>query len=89
MHSTKTAMLAASCHAGTPVMPSRNITNTGAEKGKMLKTTQMGLFGNNRIRLKNQNGAIAKMVKIPANPWASRTVALMAATPADSTANSK
>jgi hypothetical protein len=50
MDKTSTAMLTANCHAGTPVMPSRNITNTGAEKGKILKTTQIGLFGNSMIR---------------------------------------
>ena len=47
MEAINTAMLTASCHVGTPVMPSRRIIVTGALNGKMLKTSQMGLFGKN------------------------------------------
>jgi hypothetical protein len=89
MDNTSTAMLAVICHAATPVKPSLNITNTGAVKGKMLKTTQIGLFGNMISKDMNQNGATAQSVNIDANPCPSRILELMAATPAESTANNK
>ena len=84
-----TAMLAIICQAGTPDMPNLNITNTGAEKGKILKTTQTGLFGNNINRLMNHSGASANIVNMPAIPCPSRTVLLMAAIPEHNTANNK
>jgi hypothetical protein len=71
MDKTNTAMLMANCHTETPVKPSRNITNTGAVNRKILKTIQIGLFGKNRSKEINQNGAIAKSVYIDANPCAS------------------
>ena len=45
MNNIRTVILAAICQAGTLITPSRNITKTGAEKGKILKTTQIGLLG--------------------------------------------
>jgi len=39
------AMLAMGCQVGTPVMPSRSITRTGALNRTRLSTTQMGLLG--------------------------------------------
>ena len=89
MDSTSTVILTASCHVGTPVKPSRSITKTGALKGKILKTIQIGLFGKNISRDRNQNGAMAKSVYIDPKLCASRTVELMAATAADRTANNE
>ena len=89
MHDANTAMLVDSCHTGTPVKPSLSITSTGAEKGKMLRTTQIGLFGYNKITDRSQKGAIAQSVNIEAKVCASRTLLLTAATPIESTANNR
>jgi hypothetical protein len=70
------AILAINCHEGTPIMPSLNIINTGAEKGKILKTTKIGLFGKAMSKLKNQNGATEKSVNIEVKPCPYRTVVL-------------
>ena len=87
MHKPNTAILVAICHVGTPVMPSRNIINVGAVNGKMLKTIQTGLLGAIMSKETNHNGATANIEYIGEIPRASRTLGLIAATPADTTAN--
>jgi hypothetical protein len=82
-------MLVIICQMGIPVMPNLNITSTGAEKGKILKTTQMGLFGTNKSRLKNQSGTMANMVYIALNPCPSLMVPLIDAIQDESTANNR
>ena len=89
MESTSTAILAASCQAGISVTPSLIITSTGAVRGKIVKTTQIGLFGNNISKDVNQRGISKGSVKIPISCCPSRELELMAPIPAESTANNK
>jgi len=80
-------ILTAICQTGTPVTPRRNIVNTGAVKGKIVRTTQAGLVGNSISTEKNQNGAKLKMEYIADKPLASCKLEVTAAIPAESTAN--
>ncbi len=68
MESTSTAILVPSCHAGISLTPSLIITSTGAVIGKMVRTTQIGLFGNNISKDMNQRGVSKGSVRIPIRP---------------------
>ena len=89
MESPSTAILAASSQAGTLLTPSLIITSTGAVRGKIVRTTQIGLFGNNISKDMNQRGINKGSVKIPISCCPSRELELMAPTPAETTANNK
>lgn len=89
MESPSTAILTASCQAGTSVAPSLIIVVTGAVIGKMVRNTQIGLFGNNISKEMNQRGEIKGSVKIVISCCPSREPELMAPMPAESTANNK
>ncbi len=65
MDNTSTTILAASSQAGTLLTPSLNITNAGAVKGKILRITQIGLFGSNISKDMTQRGASKGSIKIP------------------------
>lgn len=69
-------MLATTCTAGTPVVPSLSITSTGAENGKMLKIAQTTLLGNRVNNERAGMGAMANMPKTDASRCVSRTVGL-------------
>jgi len=89
MESPSTAILAASCQAGMSLTPSLIITATGAVIGKIVRTTQIGLSGNNISKDMNQIGISKGSVKIPISCCPSRELELMAPIPAESTANNK
>jgi hypothetical protein len=89
MDSTNTAILATSCQAGIPLTPSRIITTTGAERGKMVKKTQTGLSGKSIIRDMNQRGISKGIVKIPINCCPSWELELTAPMLAEITANNE
>jgi len=89
MDNTSTAILATSCQAGITLTPSLIITSTGAERGKMARTTQIGLSGKNISKDVNQRGISAGSVKIPINCCPSRELELMAPIAAEITANNK
>ena len=89
MESTSTAMLAASCQAGTTLIPSLIITSTGDERGKIVRKTQTGLPGKNIIKDVNQRGISKGSVKTPISCCPSRELELMAPILAEITANNK
>jgi len=89
MESASTVILAASCQAGISLTPSLTSTSTGAVIGKIVRTTQIGLSGNNIIRDMNQIGISKGSVRIPISCCPSRELELMAPIPAESTANNK
>jgi len=89
MDSTSTAILATSCQAGITLTPSRIITSTGADRGKMAKKTQIGLSGKNIIKDVNQRGISKGSVKTPINCCPSREPELTAPTLAEITANNE
>ena len=81
-----TRILTANCQTGTPVKPNRTMVTTGDVKGKMVKTTQMGLLGKIIMVEENHRGETAIIVKIEASCWPSRAEAAMAPVIAESTA---
>lgn len=82
-------MLAAICQAATSVEPSRNISTTGAVKGKIVRATQTGLFGNSISKDENQSGETASSTKIVASCCPSRVEAVIEPMPVEITANNK
>jgi len=85
MDNTSTVILAASSQAGITLTPSLIITSTGAVIGKIVRPTQIGLFGNNISKDMNQRGVSAGSVRIPISCCPSRELELMAPIPAEST----
>ena len=89
MESPSTAMLATISPTGTSLTPSLIIASTGAVKGKIVRTTQVGLSGKAMSRDMDQRGISKGSVKKPISCCPSLELELIAPMPVESTANNK